>query len=487
MIVSKSKNWFDIDKDGLKQLQKGKPKTFIINELCQNAFDEDIKTCILDITYDPKKGEATVRIEDDSPEGFKDIALIYTMFADTYKRDDPTKRGRFVIGEKQVISICRYARVVTTKGTVVFDDNGRTETSDYRKAGSEVIVIFEATKAEADELIEHARKLLCPPNIKFFVNLILVTPESIYKTFNATLITEVLKDNVMSLTRRKTDIHLVESNGKSYIYEMGIPVMETDCPYHIDVQQKIPVAVDRETIKNYYLQDLYAEVLNCIHDEVEPEQSSSIWIRTAMKDDRITKEAIDTVMHKRYGDKFCIANPNDRHAMEEAISHGYKPIFGSELSKEEWDQIKSKNEIQSVSQIYDTQAMVAENPIEPNAKQLLVAKYAIKVAKRLLGIDITVRFVDNKGVRTAAQYGNKTLTFNVGHPLLQNDFFDTSVNERTTKLIIHELSHENGSDENGLGHIDYEYQELQSTLGAKIAMLGGPKRAKEIWDALEAN
>ena len=469
--MMKSKDWFIVNKEGLKALQKGKPKTFIINELCQNAWDENIKKCILDITYDSKKGEVTVRIEDDSPEGFKDIALVYTMFADTYKRKDPTKRGRFVVGEKQVISICRYAKVVTTKGTVVFDDDGRTETTDHRKVGSEVIVIFEATEDEFKELKEHAKNLLCPPNIKFIVNLIVIPSKPIHKTFEATLITEVLNDNVFTLTRRKTTINLVESNGKSYIYEMGIPVMETDCPYHIDVQQKIPVAVDRETIKDYYVQDLYAEVLNHIHDEVEPEQSSSLWIRTAMKDDRVTKESVDTVTHKRYGDKFCIANPNDRHAMEEAISHGYKPIYGSELSKEEWDQIKSKNDIQSVSQIYDSKTLVAANEIEPNAKQLLVAKYAIKVAKRLLGIDITVRFVDNRGVKTAAQYGNRTLTFNVGHPWLQNGFFDTPVNIQNTKFIIHELSHEKGSDKDGLGHIDYEYQELQSTLGANLVIL----------------
>ena len=472
MKSKNTKDWFTVDKEGLKALQKGKPKTFIINELVQNAWDENIKKCILDITYDSKREESTVRIEDDSPEGFKDIALIYTMFADTYKRGDPTKRGRFVVGEKQVISICRYARVVTTKGTVVFDDDGRTETTDHRKAGSEVTVIFEATIDESKEIIEHAKNLLCPPNIKFIVNLIIIPSKPIHKTFDATLITEVLNDNnVMGPTRRKTEIHLFKSEGQSYIYEMGIPIMETDCPYHIDVQQKIPVAVDRETIKNYYLQDLYAEVLNCIHDEVDSEQSSSLWIRTAMKDDRITKEAIDTVMHKRCGDKFCIANPNDRHAMEEAISHGYKPIFGSELSKEEWDQIKSKTEIQSVSQIYDSKAMVAENPIEPNAKQLLVAQYAIKVAKRLLGIDITVGFVDNKGIRTAAQYSNKTLTFNVGHPLLQNGFFDTPVNQRTTYFIGHELAHENGSDDNGLGHIDYDYQELQGTILSKLVIL----------------
>lgn len=38
----KNNNWFEVDKEGLKSLQLGKPKTYVVRELIQNAIDEDI-------------------------------------------------------------------------------------------------------------------------------------------------------------------------------------------------------------------------------------------------------------------------------------------------------------------------------------------------------------------------------------------------------------------------------------------------------------
>ena len=67
--TNKTKNWFEVDVEGLKALQKGKSKTFIVRELIQNAWDENIKNCELDISY--SKGKINVIVKDDSPEGFK--------------------------------------------------------------------------------------------------------------------------------------------------------------------------------------------------------------------------------------------------------------------------------------------------------------------------------------------------------------------------------------------------------------------------------
>ena len=41
----KEKNWFSVSKEGLKQLQLGKPKHYVARELVQNAWDENIKVC----------------------------------------------------------------------------------------------------------------------------------------------------------------------------------------------------------------------------------------------------------------------------------------------------------------------------------------------------------------------------------------------------------------------------------------------------------
>jgi hypothetical protein len=86
-------NIFEVDVKGLRQLQEGKPKWFVIRELLQNAMDEEITRCGIYMRYE--HGKAHITVEDDSPIGFRDLADAYTLFKDTYKRTNVKKRGRF--------------------------------------------------------------------------------------------------------------------------------------------------------------------------------------------------------------------------------------------------------------------------------------------------------------------------------------------------------------------------------------------------------
>ena len=456
-------NWFEVDREGLKALQAGKPKTFIINELIQNAWDEDITTCKVKFGFKFDLNIITVAVEDDNPEGFKDITHAYTLFADTYKRRDPTKRGRFNLGEKQVLSICESAIVSTTKGLVTFDEKGRQESKPIRDKGSVIQVEFKGTHKEYKELIEHAKKLLVPEGIQYIVDGDVIPPKTVFKTFEASLDTEILKDGAMVSTSRKTMINLIKSNSINYIYEMGIPVMKTDCTWSIDIQQKIPLAVDRETIRPYYLQYLYAIVLNNTYEEIPKDDISAVWVRSGMKDERCNAGTVNAVMTKRYGEKFCIANPNDKASMDEALSRGYNVIYGSELSKEEWNHLKETVDIQSSTALFGDSNLELAKPVEPNLKQKQVGEYAKKIAKRILDIDITVKYVDNPKASMLACYGGRVLTFNVGK--LNNGFFDKPISIRTTDLIIHELGHENG------WHVEYDYHQLLTKLGAELTIL----------------
>jgi len=109
----KSKSWFEVSRDGLRKLQEGKPKHFIARELIQNAWDEQTKVCFFNAGWN--NGKAKIEVIDDNPSGFQDLADAFTLFKNTTKRNDPTKRGRFNIGEKQIISLCDETRISTTK------------------------------------------------------------------------------------------------------------------------------------------------------------------------------------------------------------------------------------------------------------------------------------------------------------------------------------------------------------------------------------
>src|SRR3990167_393888 len=164
----KEKNWFNVSKEGLKQLQLGKPKQYVARELIANAFDEDIKVCKFDSEWN--KGIAYISVEDDSPEGFRNLKDAFTLFAPTYKRANPEKRGRFNLGEKQALAICERATIETTKGTVSFDKSGRTESRKSRESGSKVSVELKMAKSEYDEMIEIVRNYLVPKYIQFLIN-----------------------------------------------------------------------------------------------------------------------------------------------------------------------------------------------------------------------------------------------------------------------------------------------------------------------------
>ena len=112
-------NWFEVDKKGLKQVQSEKHKSFIVKELISNAFDEDITNCICNITLDNRS--VTIFVEDDSPDGFKDLRDAYTLFAPSYKKGIAQKRGRFNIGEKLALAMFDEAFIRSTTGTISFD------------------------------------------------------------------------------------------------------------------------------------------------------------------------------------------------------------------------------------------------------------------------------------------------------------------------------------------------------------------------------
>jgi hypothetical protein len=457
--------WFAVSEKGLKELLTGKKKTFVINELVQNCFDEPIKKCTVDIRWD--SGKVSVSVEDDSKEGFRNIEHAYTMFADTYKRSSPIHRGKYNIGEKLVLAICiNYgATISTTKGTVEFHPTkGRMHHwSVKREKGSVFTGTFRATKEEYQELIDHAKKLLSPTNVEYYVNGERIQSKIVFKSFKCQLNTEIYDYDIgnWKTVKRETDVHLVESNGQSYIFEMGIPIMPTDCKWHIDVQQRVPLTLDRESIRPSYLQDLYAEVLNNTYNDVKEENASEIWVRTATKDERIQKDAVKTIMEKRFGEKYLVATPSNPVANDDAIANGYNLINGGELSGEEWDILREHDLSTSTQDVFGKSPKFvvhfdAKTPGQEKIKQL-----AIKIAKEFLGIDIQVDFYSDRGIKESADYGGRTLSFNLAR--LPKDFFD-KITWRNLDLIIHELGHEKGM------HTEIEYHKCITQLAGILIM-----------------
>ena len=147
------------------------------------------------------------------------------------------------------------------------------------------------------------------------------------------------------------------------------------------------------------------------------------------------------------------------NSIDEAISQGYKVIHGRELSKDEWENVRNAEAVKSSSDLFPTEFTNA-TPVEPSSGMLKYAEFAKKLAKRVFGISIEVKFVKGKG--TAAQYGHRTLTLNLSN--LPKAFFDT-LSIPLIDLTIHELSHEHGN------HTEHSYHQACTKLGAELTMI----------------
>jgi len=171
--------WFAVDKVGLGKLLEHKGKKFVMFELLQNAWDQRVSRVDVTLTKEPGSRYATIRIEDDDPDGFKDLSHAWTLFAESDKKTDARKRGRFNLGEKLVLAVCDEAELHSTRGGVRFDAEGRHLLRKGRERGSVFTGRLKMTAEEMDECVASMNTLIPPAE-----------SEGIVTTFNGTVLAQ---------------------------------------------------------------------------------------------------------------------------------------------------------------------------------------------------------------------------------------------------------------------------------------------------------
>ena len=468
-MAIKENDWFSVSREGLAELYKEKPKSFILRELIQNSFDErrdgSELVCNIKTTFDSAKKTAYISVEDNGVEGWKDLSDAYTLYKHSYKRGNVKLRGRFNLGEKQIFSICESAEIKTTKGTIYFSNDGRTEDrSKKTNSGTIVSIVLQMSKGEYGEMLSSAANYIIPDGISLILNGNKINSRKPIKEFAARLRTEIFENGSMRKTTEETTVSLYDRlSGKSWLYELGIPVCEIDCDYSIDVGQKIPLTIDRDSVLPSFLIELYGYVLNEMADSVADASASSAWVRSATVSKTINKETVEKVLRKRFGEKACVANNFDENSNDEAISKGYNLIYGGEMSSDEWKKINELGILETSSDLFGKDFSKSKIITELTTEMRIIKDYSERIAKKFLGIDIKVLFIEDDKTNVEADYSSnsKTLRFNLS---LMRDMLDGSINEKITALIIHELSHEAGN------HTNYNYQKMQANLGANLIL-----------------
>ena len=464
-------DWFTTDKAGLASLLDRRGRHRVLLEPVSNALDEDGVTAVhIELrAIEGRRGAFAYSIEDDSPTGFRRLSDAWTMFADSYKKRDVTKRGRFNLGEKLFLSVCESASIITTTGTVVFDATGRHTSKAARARGSRFEAVVQMTKQVVEQGLGLVRTMLVPDGVTVTLNGEAVAHRAPVLAFEATLPTEFQDEGGQwHDTARRTTVRLYEplEDEKPHVYEMGIPVVrEHDGRWHVDVAQKVPLNTDRDNITPAYLRRLREVVLNNAHRLIDDHDANSKWVKDALP--RATGEALATVLDRRFGDKRVVADPSDPEANKLAAAAGYHVIAPRSFSREEWTNIRDHDLVRPAGQVTPSNARIEAEHRGSGIDQAawkpgmgLVAAYAVRAAELALGVSITVSFHTPPLTESwLAAYGSRNLSFNLTR--LGYAWFEEPDEAKVDALLIHELAHEVQSD-----HLDHRYHDALCDLGA---------------------
>ncbi len=469
--------WFEVDKEGLAKILKRRGMQYVLFELLQNSWDTG-STCV-HVVLTPVEGRPLVEVcvTDDDPDGFRDLRHAYTLFAESEKKGRPDKRGRFNLGEKLVLAACEHARIVSTKGAVVFDrDGSRSTTRQRRDSGTEFEATIRMTREELAEVLAAAKTVIAP--IPTTINGEVLQARKPLHVFQATLTTECAdEEGYLRRSSRLTDVRVYDRvpGEPSRLYELGIPVVETDDPWDVEIMQKVPLSAERDNVTPAFLRAVRVAVLNAMHLHLRPEDTARQAVADALADPNISIEAVNTVLTRQYGEKRAVFDPSDPEANNRLAADGYAIIHGGAFTREQHEQIRRAQAALPSGRIRPTPKPYSDDPNAPSRKLVPesewtdgmrnIVGYVKEIAHELL--EREVRVVIDRGHRTdtwGACYGLGELTFNLAK--LGRSFFAYGPTERVNALLIHEFAHDLESN-----HLSEGFYKALQRLGAKLTAL----------------
>ncbi len=469
-------DWFTVDRQGLAKILTRKGVAHIVLEPLSNAWDERVSR--VDVTFERIPGTRTARlvVADDSPEGFADLSHAYKLFAESAKKSDATRRGRFNAGDKTVLAMAESASIASTTGTVLFDSAGRRMSRAKTKRGSIFSCVLRLTNEQLDECHDVISRLIPPPNIQTYYNGELLAPRSPVAKADVTLQTELADaEGFLRRSQRKTTISVYEPlpGEPATLYELGVPVCPTGDRFHVNIGQKVPLDMERTSVPEAYLSRVRALVLEATHSMLLREDATAPWVRDAMHNhaDALSDHAIRQVTQLRFGDKAVSYDPSDPEANNRAVSSGFTVVHGGSMSKAEWDAVRRAGSVVPAGQVTPS-----PKPFSPDGKPLnfvpqdkwtpeiaASVAYFHRISRRIIGRDIQIDIASEVTWPFRATYGGGHMIFNLGR--LGHSFFSGPLAPKND-LLLHELGHERSGN-----HMCSDYHDALTEFGAKLAQL----------------
>lgn len=471
---------FDVDIKGFKQTLVGETPR-ILCEPISNALDTEANSVVVNFSW--ANGVAEYSVTDDDPEGFSSLRDAYTLFAPSTRKGDAEKRGRFGLGEKEFIAVCwpGEVEIASTTGAVTFAGDVRKESPRRKRDfGSSVTAKFRLSKADSEDFIARVHQIIPPAGVKLTVNwgkeTLLISPRVERRLFHATLPTvyEDADGNVRA-TRRKTTVLIYEPQAGETptIFELGIPVVEHDGRFHINVGQKVPLNRGRDNVPPSYLKLLREEVLNVTYDILSTDDVKKAWVTEALPN--ADTDAFRAVVTGIHGANAVIADASNPEATKLAVEQGRSVIHGPQFPREVWARIREETIFKPAGQVIQTGVPTSPDGKPPipedlwDLNMIALAEYTREAGQFLLGFRPMVRFQNLITIRKAGWWGNGEITFNLG--VLGKRWPGEASQESIDALLIHEFAHHTASD-----HYSAEFYGACCRLGAALRCFKGKVR-----------
>ena len=465
---------FEVDVTNMRKLMAARPKSFIINELIQNGWDATGTTRVdVTLTEPDANGHSILTVTDDAPKGWENISHAYTMYAESTKTNDPTKRGRFNEGEKAVVCLNIEAAVKTVSGCIHFEGaEKRWETDEHTDVGSIFSMKFELSPADYADISRKALLLIPPKDITTTFNGKEIRKQGATHMFDARLRTPLNGRN----EPRKTEVRLYECTGKPWLYEMGIPIMElTDDKWSINVMQKVPLGRDRNSVPLTYVNDVRVAVFNKYYTELNKEDATRLSVQAAAAHPKSKDDAVRANIVDRFGEKFAFEDKKDKGANLEFVSKGGIVIQRNDVSvemKKRLDKIKDDKDpkkafVQKTGDITPTDVKIKldkiVNPEDYDEDTKHVVALATRLAPRLINREIVVKVIDDDESEIQGCFEHVSGVMHIN--LAYQDVSDMALN---FELIVHEFAHNTLNSNEHLKDVFYKTEEK---IAGKLAVL----------------
>lgn len=428
--------WFELSEDGWRRQNRARPLGALVREALQNAFDHRAGR------VEVKLGETSLSIEDDAPSGLARDEYAFQVFLGE-KDTPPTWRGRKGRGLKELIASADEARVETVGRTILFEDEGRRVEPNERKRGTRIDLVRRTSVREREEAVRLLRLIIVPPDTELFVDGREVRQPRHFRSLDGSLETVEIRRSMESAVDRATRVDLYQPRpGETpHLFEMGLPVEPIKLPWHADVQQRIPLAAERDAARDPYKGVLAAAVFEALAPELDRKSLEGGWVMDVLAHYSVSPAAIEAWARKMLPRRGVLSS--GARADDEARQLGATVVDLRGMPRSAVDQIAAIVETADAF-VARVRGPPEDRIVEPGPAAEQFIAFARYLAREVAGRDIGVLFFERDTPAGTPQVdaefdrGERTLRVNMKGRARLDDPLDPT----TLAIILHELAHD---------------------------------------------